>query len=233
MKRKIQAILMDLDGTLVDSIPDLAAAANAMRMEFGMAALPLAQIATFVGKGAENLVRRTLAGHLEGACDETQVAMGLARFKRHYHQCNGVQTVVYPGVMEGLQAFRQQGLPLAVVTNKPLEFTLPLLERTGLRAYFQAVVGGDSIPHQKPHPAPLLHACTALDVAAANSLMVGDSANDAAAARAAECRVLIVPYGYNEGEPSHTIESDGIVATLLDAAHWVARHNLQVIDKIT
>ena len=221
----IQAVLIDLDGTLVDSIPDLAAAANAMRVELGMAGLPLAHIAAFVGKGAENLVRRTLAGSLEGACDERQVAPALAIFKRHYHQLNGTQTTVYPGVYEGLQAMQQQGLRLAVVTNKPLEFTVPLLKQMGLDHYFQSVVGGDSTPHKKPHPAPLLHACAALEVAPAQSFVVGDSANDAAAARAAGCGVLIVPYGYNEGQSCQSIESDGIVATLLDAAHWIVRHN--------
>jgi len=223
----IKAVLIDLDGTLVDSIPDLAAAANAMRSELGLSELPVAQIATFVGKGAENLVRRTLAGNIDGKCDEAQVAPALSIFRRHYHHINGTQTVVYDGVREGLRAMREQGLLLAVVTNKPLEFTLPLLEKTGLSEYFAAVVGGECTPHKKPHPAQLLHACEQLGVTPAHTFMVGDSANDALAARAAGCcGILIVPYGYNEGEASHSIASDGIVPTLLNAANHIAGFNI-------
>ncbi len=230
---KITAVLLDLDGTLVDSIPDLAAAANALRCEWGLPHLPVEQIASFVGKGMENLVRRTLAGHRDGQCDETQLPAALEIFRRHYHQLNGSCTTVYPGVREGLHALRAQGLTLAVVTNKPLEFTLPLLEQTGLRAAFDVVVGGDSTAHKKPHPAPLLHACCKLGVTPAQALVIGDSSNDAQAARAAGCRVWIVPYGYNEGEASHTIDSDGIVATLLDAAHRISVHPVSATPQRT
>lgn len=218
-----RAVLIDLDGTLVDSVPDLAQAANTMRMAFGLPPLCEERIATFVGKGMENLVHRALAGSLDGRIEPPRLQAGLEAFRRAYHEINGEKARVFEGVVEGLQAMKEQGLRLAVVTNKPAEFTVPLLERTGLSIYFDAVVSGDSVARKKPDPAPVLHACGLLGVAPAEAVMLGDSLNDASAARSAGCRVLLVPYGYNEGHDVHAIDSDGIVSSLFDAARWISQ----------
>jgi len=222
----IKAVLIDLDGTLLDSIPDLSDAANAMRIELGLPALPVDLVTTFVGKGVEHLVRRTLVGNLTDADpDPALFEQGRAVFFRHYHAFNGKRAACYPGVIEGLQALRAQGLRLAVVTNKPEQFTLPLLERTGLAPYFEAVVSGDTCERKKPDPMPMAHACTLLGVAPQAALAIGDSGNDSLSAQAAGLRVLLVPYGYNEGHDVRTLEVDGIVSSLVEASHWVARAN--------
>lgn len=218
-----QAALLDLDGTLLDTIPDLAAAANAMLIELGAVALPEADIATYVGKGTENLVRRCLSdARVALPIDEASVARALAIFGRHYHAVNGRAARLYPGVVEGLAALREQGLKLAVVTNKPTEFTLPLLAHMGLAHWFDAVVCGDTCERKKPDPQPLLHACALLDCPPQRALAVGDSVNDALAARAAGITVLGVPYGYNEGRDIHELDIDGIVFGIDDAAAWAA-----------
>lgn len=220
------AVLLDLDGTLLDSIPDLAHAANAMRVELGMVPLREDVIATFVGKGVDNLVRRTLAGSLEAeAPEDARYAEGRASFHRHYHLVNGDKARVYDGVIEGLKAMRAQGLKLAVVTNKPTEFTLPLLQRTGLAGFFDTVVCGDTCAAKKPEPDQVLHACATLGVTPAQSITIGDSINDALAARRAGTVVLAVPYGYNEGMDVRSLDVDGIVGTLLDGAHWISARN--------
>jgi phosphoglycolate phosphatase len=221
-----QAALLDLDGTLLDSIPDLAHAANAMRIELGMPALHIDVVATFVGKGVDNLVRRALAGSLH-APDPEPEAFELARasFYRHYHLVNGDKATVFEGVIEGLKAMRDQGLKLAVVTNKPTEFTLPLLERTGLSGFFQEVVCGDTCVRRKPDPDQMFYACERLGVTPAQTVAIGDSVNDALAARAAGMRVLAVPYGYNEGQDVQGLDVDAIVGSIALAAEWIAEQN--------
>lgn len=217
-----RAALLDLDGTLLDSIPDLAFAANAMRVELGMIALREDVVATFVGKGVDNLVRRSL-----DAADPSPEDFARAReaFYRHYHLVNGERAQVYPGVIEGLKHMRGQGLKLAVVTNKPTEFTLPLLQRTGLAGFFDAVVCGDTCARRKPDPDQVLHACELLGVTVAEAVTIGDSINDAQAGRSAGTQVLVVPYGYNEGRDVRELDVDGIVDTLVNAAQWVALWN--------
>jgi len=224
----IEAVLLDLDGTLLDTIPDLADAANAMRSELGLPALAQEVIATYVGKGTPALVRRTLENNPSGALPgEDDLKRGLESFHRHYHLINGRRAVLYPGVVEGLQAFREAGLRLAVVTNKPAAFTPPLLEQTGLAGFFEHVVCGDTCARKKPDPMPLLHACDLLGVSPENTLAIGDSVNDAQAARAAGVAVLAVPYGYNEGMDVHELDVDDIVPSIADAARWVAGHQTQ------
>lgn len=223
---KLQAVLIDLDGTLLDSIPDLAHAANAMRIELGMPALHEDVVATFVGKGVDNLVRRALVGSLHAA-DPEPAAFQRAResFYRHYHLVNGDKATVYPGVIEGLKAMREQGLKLAVVTNKPTEFTVPLLQRTGLAGFFQHVVCGDTCARRKPDPDQMFYACEQLGVTPAEAITIGDSLNDAQASRAAGIPVLAVPYGYNEGQDVHGLDVDAIVSSIAEAAEWIARQN--------
>jgi phosphoglycolate phosphatase len=220
---QIKAVMIDLDGTLLDTIPDLAAAANATLTEIGRAALPLDTIATFVGKGIPNLVKRCLTGSLEAAAgpDPDELARVLPIFMRQYADVNGRETSVYPGVLEGLDALRNGGLALACVTNKAAAFTEPLLEAMGLRGYFRIVVSGDTLPEKKPHPAQLLHICNALGVAPAEALLIGDSLNDVEAARRAGCPVFCVDYGYNEGGDVHDLDCDAIVSRLDEAASLI------------
>jgi phosphoglycolate phosphatase len=230
-QRPILAVLLDLDGTLVDSIPDLAAAANAMRVELGMPPLGLEVLATFVGKGVDYLVRRTLEGslHVDVLPSDDPgrelFARGRTSFHRHYALLNGDMATVYDGVIEGLRAMQDQGLKLAVVTNKPTEFTGPLLTRVGLAGFFSVVVCGDTCARRKPDPDQVLHACERLGVAPAQAVTIGDSSNDAQAGRSAGTRVLAVPYGYNEGQDVYALDVDGIVPQLTGAAQVIAQWN--------
>ncbi len=216
------AALFDLDGTLLDTVPDLALAANAMRSEYGMPLLREDVIATFVGRGMENLVRRVLAGSLDpGDILPHPIEEALALYKHHYHRVNGDRVRIFDGVLEGLHAMRADGISLAVVTNKPTEFTLPLLAQTGLGGLFEAVVCGDTCARKKPDPEPVLHACTLLDAAPARTVMIGDSVNDALAGRAAGTAVLVVPYGYNEGRDVRALDADGVVVDIPAAVAWM------------
>lgn len=209
-----RAVLFDLDGTLLDTIADLAAAANLMLAELARPARSLAEIHSFVGKGIPHLVRRCLTGGTAASEGEIERAVGV--FRRHYALVNGASTRIYPGVTELLENLRARGLPLAVVTNKAEAFTLPLLERMAIAHHFDTVVGGDTLAVKKPDPAMLLLACARLGVAAGQALMVGDSANDAFAARNAGMPVLLVSYGYSEGMPVDTIECDGLLSNALE-----------------
>lgn len=218
----LRAVLIDLDGTLMDTAPDLAAAANRMRGDFGLAALPVARIAAFVGKGAEVLIHRALTDDMDGRVDPLALARGRDAFFAHYHAVNGDAAVVFDAVPAALARLRDAGLQLACVTNKPREFTLPLLDRVGLASWFGAVVAGDDTPAKKPAPDQLLLACARLGVAPATALMIGDSANDLAAAQAAGMETVLVETGYNEGEPVAALVGapglTAIVPTLLAAA---------------
>jgi phosphoglycolate phosphatase len=217
-----QGVLLDLDGTLLDTLPDLAAAANVMRRRMGMPELDEALIRTFVGKGADNLIARTLAGNLAAhEPDAKTFQTARAIFFEHYHATNGDKAIIYEGVIDGLQMIADMGLPMAVVTNKPYEFSVPLLERAGIMRFMQIVVGGDTCERRKPDPQPILHACDRLGCAPTATLTIGDSINDALAAKAAGCAVVAVPYGYNEGKPVTDLPVDGIVATVFEAARWL------------
>jgi phosphoglycolate phosphatase len=220
---RVKSVLIDLDGTLLDTIPDLAAAANLMLAELGRPPLDESMVRTFVGKGIPNLVGRVLAGSIEGGADPQACAQALPVYERCYESVNGAHTVVYPGVLEGLEKLRAQGLALACVTNKSGRFTLPLLEQTGLRHYFEEVVAGDALPRKKPEPDQLLHACAKLGISPNDMLMIGDSINDAQAARAAGCPVFCVTYGYNEGHDVRLLDVDAIVDSLLEAASLIEK----------
>lgn len=228
---RFNAVLLDLDGTLVNTIADLADATNAMLAELGHAPLSLETVTSYVGKGSETLVMRALTRDLtqDAAAPNLRspsaadTATALDIFFRHYRRLNGLRSELYPGVLEGLRAFRQAKVKLAVVTNKPEEFTHTLLVRKGLAHFFDAVVCGDTCERKKPHPMPLLHACNILDVPPSHALMIGDSMNDARAARAAGIAVLAVPYGYNENQSVQDLDVDDIVSSIQDAARWAAQ----------
>jgi phosphoglycolate phosphatase len=220
---QVKAVMIDLDGTLLDTIPDLAAAANGMLTELNMTVLPEATIRNYVGKGIANLIERTLTNSMDGKPDAGLFQRAVPVYERTYREVNGKYTTMYPGVKEGLDLLRAQGLPLVCVTNKSERFTLPLLEHVSLSSYFVSVVAGDTLPQKKPDPAPLLHACRQLKVAPDEMLMIGDSLNDAQAARAAGCPIFCVTYGYNEGHDVHTLDVDAIVASLVEAARLISK----------
>jgi phosphoglycolate phosphatase len=217
----LRAVIFDLDGTLVDSAPDLAFAANRMLQALGAPGRDPALLATFIGKGIPRLVERALAGSLEGEADAALMARALPLYERYYEEESGRRTTVYPGVAEGLEMLLGEGLPLACVTNKAERFTHALLDHMGLAHFFAVVVGGDTLAKKKPDPLPFRHVCERLGVAPGEALVVGDSRNDVAGARAAGCPVICVPYGYNEGEPVEALEGDAIVATLVEAPRIV------------
>jgi len=215
--------MIDLDGTLADTIPDLAEAANRMLRELGRPALEPALLRTFVGKGIPKLVERALAGTLEGRVDGGLLARALPIYERCYAEENGRHSVVFPGVREGLQTLRDMQLRLACVTNKAERFTRALLAQLELARCFEQVIAGDTLPQKKPDPQPLLHACRAFGIAPGDMLMIGDSANDVEAARAAGCPVFCVDYGYNEGRDVRELDADAIVASLIEATRLIKK----------
>jgi phosphoglycolate phosphatase len=210
MATPVRAVLFDLDGTLVDSAPDIAAAANRMLAQLEAPALAFDTIKACIGNGVPTLVRRLLAAR---GMDQRDYPRALALFERQYDATNGVGSRVFPGVVEGLSALLDSGLTLACVTNKPHAAAGVLLEKTGLARYFSAVVGGDSAGAMKPHPAPLLHACRLTGIERAATVLVGDSAVDVGAALAAPMPVYIVRYGYwGDGDQARLRD-----ATLIDS----------------
>ncbi len=210
---EFQAAIVDLDGTMVDTVGDFEVALTRALADLGWPPVSRAFISRTVGKGSEHLLTRTLA---EVGAPAALYDQAWARYQHHYIGINGQHSEVYPGVVEGLQALRASGLRLACITNKPDAFARPLLALKGLDGYFEHAFGGDAFPHKKPHPMPLLKACEALGTAPAHTLMVGDSSNDAAAARAAGCPVVLVNYGYNHGEPVASAAPDAIVGSIAD-----------------
>lgn len=207
----MKAALVDLDGTLVDTLPDFLAALNATLGELGWGAVDHGFVARTVGKGSEHLIRSTLA-HV--GAPQAEYERAWAAYQRHYRVSNGRAATVYPGAAEGLQRLADAGWRLACVTNKPTDFARALLEATGLAHFFAFTFGGDAFARRKPDPLPLLEACRALGSVPSRTLMIGDSSNDAAAARAAGCPVLLATYGYNHGEPVRAVDADGFFARL-------------------
>ena len=219
LARGIAAVMIDLDGTLLDTAPDLAAAAERTLAALGLPARTQSEIRSFIGEGIPSLVQRCLQASAGAARVEALRAEALALYYDFYFEESGRRSAVYPGVIEGLAQFRSMGLRLACVTNKAARFTLPLLEQKGLAPYFELVVSGDTLARKKPDPMQLAHICAEFALAPAEVLLIGDSANDALAARAAGCPVLCVSYGYNEGGDVHNLDCDAIVDSLSEAAN--------------
>jgi phosphoglycolate phosphatase len=214
-----RAVLVDLDGTLIDTAPDLAAAVNAMLAALECAPLEIERVRSFIGEGVAVLVRRSLAARMDAAAAEQKFSAALAHFEHCYRSTNGRFSAPYPGAAEALRAMRALGLKIACVTNKPLRFAEPLLERFSLLESIDVVIGGDSTPAKKPDPAPVLEACRRLGVAPAGCVLIGDSQHDAHAARSAGVDFLAVPYGY--GPRDHLTEAVS-VDTLQQAAQLFA-----------
>jgi phosphoglycolate phosphatase len=214
----LDAAIVDLDGTLVDTLGDFEVALNRMLDELALPSIAAAEIEVMVGKGSEHLIRSVLH-HVQGhEADEAQCEAAWQRYTKHYLAINGQYAKVYDGAAEGLAALQAQGLRLACLTNKPGDFARPLLALKGLDRYFDFVFGGDAFERKKPDPLPLLKTCEALGTPPARTLMLGDSSNDAQAARAAGCPVVLVSYGYNHGEPVHGIDADGFVDSVSELA---------------
>jgi phosphoglycolate phosphatase len=230
MHRHLQAAIVDLDGTLVDTLGDFEVALNRALADVDLPPVTRTLVEHSVGKGSEHLIRTVLAHQLDAlvALGQGRVCQGRSvdnlyqpawlRYQHHYLTINGQFATVYPGVLEGLQLLQNQGLKLACLTNKPLSFAKPLLQAKGLDHFFSQVFGGDSFERKKPDPLPLLKTCEALGTLPTQTLMVGDSSNDAQAARAAACPVALVRYGYNHGQPIDAVDADVHVDTLTELA---------------
>ncbi len=232
----IDAAIIDLDGTMVDTMGDFVLSINLMLAEILSGALPQppklprAVVERMVGKGSESLIKSVLehvvalygrdlfatksVADKDSSQPDALFDAAFASYQKHYLAINGQQSEVYAGVVEGLQALQASGLKLVCLTNKPLAFAQTLLRLKGLDGFFSHVFGGDSFEHKKPHPLPLLKACEALGTMPARSLMIGDSSNDAQAARAAGCPVILMTYGYNHGEPVSGVDADGLIDSL-------------------
>ena len=223
--QQFDAAIVDLDGTMVDTQGDFVAALNAMLTDLALPHVDRAFVSLTVGKGSEYLVARTLERAGDGLGRYT---LAFDRYQHHYAGINGEFSDVFEGVEAGLRRLRDRGLRLACLTNKPTVFARALLQKKGLAGYFDQVFGGDAFARKKPDPLPLIETCRALGSVPARTLMVGDSSNDAQAARAAGCPVVLVSYGYNHGEPVYGVDADGVVDRIdqlfSDAAHELPAH---------
>jgi phosphoglycolate phosphatase len=202
----IQAAIVDLDGTMIDTQADFVVALNATMDALKLSNVDAHFVSQTVGKGSEHLIRSTL---VKVGADAALYQDARALYQTHYLRINGDHSQVYPGVIEGLKKMQTRGWKLACLTNKPTAFAVPLLQKKGLSEYFSKVFGGDAFERMKPDPLPLLKTCEALGTLPAHTLMIGDSSNDALAARAAGCPVMLVTYGYNHGVPVRTVDADG------------------------
>ena len=214
----LQAAIVDLDGTMVDTLGDFDVALNATLTDLDLALVGRPFIERTVGKGSEHLIRSTLA---EVGADAGLYHEAWRLYQQHYRAVNGQHSAVYPGVLDGLREMAAAGLKLACLTNKPGAFARPLLVAKGLDGFFSQVFGGDAFASKKPDPLPLLATCQALGSLPAQTLMVGDSSNDALAARAAGCPVVLVSYGYNHGQPVSHAAPDAVIDSL-DQWRWRA-----------
>ena len=231
----LQAAIIDLDGTMVDTLGDFEVALNRALADLDLPLATRALVEHSVGKGSEHLIRTVLAHQLaltvtqgqgplcQGRSVDNLYEPAWLRYQHHYLAINGQFATVYPGVVEGLQMLQKQGLKLACLTNKPLSFAKPLLQAKGLDRFFSHVFGGDSFERKKPDPLPLIQTCNALGTLPSQTLMVGDSSNDAQAARAAACPVALVRYGYNHGLPIDAVDADAHVDALIELAQALAK----------
>ena len=230
MLSAIQAVIVDLDGTMVDTMGDFEEALNRTLADLDLPPVTRALLERTVGKGSEHLIRSVLAHQLalpevtglSNVCSarsvDTLYEPAWQRYQHHYRRINGQFSAVYPGVVDGLAALQAKGLPMACLTNKPLAFAQGLLAAKALDGYFGWVFGGDSFERKKPDPMPLQGTCAAMGVAPSFALMVGDSQNDAQAARAAGCPVALVTYGYNHGQPIAQAPHDALLGSLAELA---------------
>ena len=207
-------ILIDVDGTLVDSVPDLAFCVDSMMKQLGREPRGEERVRDWVGNGVERLVRRALVGQLKGEPDEADFARAYPVFLDLYAENTSKRSVLYPGVRAGVDSLKAAGYKLGCVTNKAAQFTEPLLEDLGLYDDFAIVISGDTLAKKKPDPAPLLHAAEFFDCEPAKALMIGDSVSDVAAARAAGFQIICMSYGYNHGVDIREAGPDAVVDSM-------------------
>jgi phosphoglycolate phosphatase len=211
-----EMILIDVDGTLVDSVPDLAFCVDVMMERLGRTPHGEAAVRNWVGNGVERLVRRALIGQLDGEPDEADFERALPIFLELYRQNTSGRSFLYPGIREGLDYLEGAGYALGCVTNKAAQFTEPLLRDLGVHHYFGIVISGDTLPRKKPDPLPLLHAAEYFGVDPGDALMVGDSVSDVTAARAAGFGIICMSYGYNHGVDIRDANPDAVIDSLTE-----------------
>ncbi len=214
--RKPKMILIDVDGTLVDSVPDLAYCVDEMMKALGREPHGEVKVRDWVGNGVERLTRRALIGQLDGEPSDEDFAKGYPIFLDLYKDNTSKRSCLYPGVREGLDYMKSQGYLLGCVTNKDAQFTIPLLKGLGIYDEFGIVVSGDTLPVKKPDPQPLLHAAAHFGVGAEDSLMLGDSKSDVTAARNAGFQIVCMSYGYNHGEDICNYNPDAVIDSMVE-----------------
>lgn len=214
MLKKPEMILIDVDGTLVDSVPDLAWCVDEMMTQLGLPTCGEAKVREWVGNGVERLVRRALVGQLEGEPDEDLFARAYPIYLALYAENTSKRSCLYPGVLEALAWIKAEGFRLGCVTNKVAQFTLPLLRDLGIHDDFEFIVCGDTLPQKKPDPAPLLYSAQHFGVEPANALMIGDSISDVKAARAAGFQIVCMSYGYNHGVDIRASHPDAVIDSM-------------------
>jgi phosphoglycolate phosphatase len=217
----VKMVMVDLDGTLIHTAPDLANCANRMLEELGREPRDLKLVETWIGNGVPRLVKRALTGEMLAEPQAQLFERALAIFEKHYAAHVSDLSRPFPGVPEGLERLQAAGFSLACITNKAAAFTLPLLKNLNLYHYFQLVLSGDSLPRQKPDPLPLLHACKHFGITPDHGVLIGDSGNDVQAARAAGMPVLCVPYGYNHGHDIRASHPDAVVGSLAEVTRYL------------
>jgi phosphoglycolate phosphatase len=223
-KIAVRMVMIDLDGTLINTAPDLADSVNIMLERMGREPWPLDKVSRWIGNGVSRLVKRALTDSMDGEPDSDDYETGYRLFLEAYAENVSAKSRPYDGVIEGLEKLRAAGYRLACVTNKAEAFTLPLLKDLQLDQYFELVVSGDSLPKKKPDPMPLLHACEFFDITPEHGLLVGDSANDVKAAIAAGMPVICVNYGYNQGVDLTTLQTLGVIDSLQQVDQYITLH---------
>ena len=213
-KINVRMVMIDLDGTLINTAPDLADCVNIMLERMGRDPWPLDKVSGWIGNGVSRLVKRALTDSMDGEPDSDDYEKAYALFLEAYGENVSAKSRPYEGVVAGLEKLKNMGFRLACVTNKAEAFTLPLLADLELDGYFELVVSGDSLPQKKPDPLPLTHACEYFGITPDQGILIGDSANDVKAAIAAGMPVICVNYGYNQGVDLTTLQTQGVIDSL-------------------
>ncbi len=225
MIKKPEMVLIDVDGTLVDSVPDLAYCVDEMMKQLDMATHGEAEVRNWVGNGVERLTRRALIGQLDGEPEEALFEKAYPIFLDLYAKNTSGRSSLYPGVVEGLDFLQAAGYKLGCVTNKAAQFTIPILQDLGIHDRFEIIVSGDTLAKKKPDPLPLLHVAEHLGVSPANSMMLGDSVSDVKAARAAGFQIVCMSYGYNHGVDIREAKPDAVIDSMAELQGLMEKAN--------
>jgi phosphoglycolate phosphatase len=224
-KIAVRMVMIDLDGTLINTAPDLADSVNVMLERMGRDPWPLAKVSSWIGNGVSRLVKRALTDSMQDDPPAEDFEVGYSLFMQAYGENVSAKSRPYPGVVDGLDMLSAAGYQLACVTNKAEAFTLPLLADLGLDSYFKLVVSGDTLAKKKPDPLPLTHACEFFGITPDHGILIGDSANDVKAAHAAGMPVICVNYGYNQGVDLTTLDTEGVIDSLTLLDEYITPYN--------